>query len=84
MTSLKNYTGIIQIFRWVHGEHFTFVADDCDNEFLGSNTHMWQADSLANIIDDNVQNFNINKIFLDNYNQISTPGGPSPLMPKLQ
>ena len=37
---------------------------------------MWQADSLANIIDDNVQNFNINKIFLDNYNQISTPGGP--------
>ena len=56
--------------------NFTFVADDCDNEFLGSNTHMWQADSLANIIDDNVQNFNINKIFLDNYNQISTPGGP--------
>ena len=52
------------------------VFDDCDNEFLGSNTHMWQADSLANIINDNVQNFNINKIFLDNYNQISTPGGP--------
>ena len=46
---------------------------------------MWQADSLANIIDDNVQNFNINKIFSkDNYNQISTPGGPKSLMPKLQ
>ena len=56
--------------------NFTFVADDCDNEFLGSNTHMWQADSLANIIDNNVQNFNINKIFLDNYDQVSTPGGP--------
>ena len=37
---------------------------------------MWQADSLANIINDNVQNFNINKIFHRQYNQISTPGGP--------
>jgi len=52
----------------------TFIADDGDSK--DGNTHMWQADSLANIVADNYQNININKIYLDNYLQESTPGGP--------
>ncbi|MBT5090186.1 MAG: type IX secretion system sortase PorU, partial [Flavobacteriales bacterium] len=51
-----------------------FVADDGDAN--DGNTHMWQADSLANIVADNYKNININKIYLDNYLQESTPGGP--------
>ncbi len=51
-----------------------FIADDGD---LGDgNTHMWQADSLANHIADNYEEINIKKIYLDNYEQESTPGGP--------
>jgi hypothetical protein len=50
-----------------------FVADDGDA--LDGNTHMWQADSLANIVADNYTNINIQKVYLDNYYQESTPGG---------
>jgi hypothetical protein len=52
----------------------TFIADDGDAN--DGNTHMWQADSLANIVADNYNKLNINKIYLDNYLQESTPGGP--------
>jgi len=52
----------------------TFIADDGDSK--DGNTHMWQADSLANIVADNYKNINISKIYLDNYLQESTPGGP--------
>ena len=38
---------------------------------------MWQADSLANIVDDSYPNINITKIYLDNYLQESTLSGPS-------
>ena len=51
-----------------------FVADDGDAN--DGNTHMWQADSLANIVAGNYQDININKIYLDNYLQESTTGGP--------
>ncbi|MFQ3333336.1 MAG: hypothetical protein ACI8ZH_001237, partial [Flavobacteriales bacterium] len=51
-----------------------FIADDGDAN--DGNTHMWQADSLANIVANNYRNININKIYLDNYLQESTPGGP--------
>ena len=53
--------------------NIAFVADDGDG--LDANTHMWQADSLANIIDDDYNDVNIEKIYLDNYLQESTPGG---------
>ena len=52
----------------------TFVADDGDVK--DGNLHMNQANNLANYIDTNYQNININKIYLDNYLQVSTPGGP--------
>ena len=51
-----------------------FVADDGDAK--DGNLHMNQANNLANYIDTNYQNININKIYLDNYLQESTPGGP--------
>jgi len=54
--------------------NIAFVADDGDAK--DGNTHMWQADSLANIIADNYKDINIDKIYLDNYLQESTSGGP--------
>lgn len=47
-----------------------FVADDGDG-----NSHMQQADMLANMIDTTHRSYNVDKIFFDAYNQISTPGG---------
>lgn len=57
----------------VHGEWrnvIAFVADDEDG-----NEHMRQADQLATLIDTTYRNYNTEKIFLDAYPQISTPGG---------
>lgn len=51
----------------------TFVADDGDDG--DGNVHMQQADMLATMIDTTYRNYNLDKIFLDAYNQISTPGG---------
>ena len=51
-----------------------FIADDGDAN--DGNTHMSQADSLSNIVLNNYQNLNVKKIYLDNYLQESTPGGP--------
>ncbi len=48
----------------------TFVADDQD-----SNTHFKQADTLARRLKNSDPILNIEKIYLDAYNQVSTPGG---------
>lgn len=48
----------------------TFIADDGD-----SNTHLKDADYLSSIVKTNHKEYNINKIFLDAYPQISAPGG---------
>lgn len=47
-----------------------YVGDDEDQA-----THMWQADQLSNIVQTNNQSYNIDKIYLDSYQQFSTPGG---------
>lgn len=47
-----------------------FIADDED-----SNEHMDQANQLATLIDTAYSAYNTEKIFLDAYPQISTPGG---------
>lgn len=60
-------------YEKVHGDwrnEIAFVADDEDG-----NDHMRQADQLATMIDTTYPNYNVNKIFLDAYPQISTPGG---------
>ncbi len=69
---VKNYNGKMAFGDWRN--KVTFIADDGDKD--DGNTHMWQADSLANIIDDNYKNINIKKIYLDAFSQESTPGGP--------
>jgi len=48
----------------------TFVADDEDG-----NSHLTQAEQLARFIDTTYKVYNIDKIYLDAYPQISTPGG---------
>ena len=48
----------------------TFIADDQD-----SNTHIKQSDTLARRLNNSDPILNIDKIYLDAYNQISTPGG---------
>ncbi|MEO6304271.1 MAG: type IX secretion system sortase PorU, partial [Bacteroidia bacterium] len=47
-----------------------YLADDEDQS-----THMSQADQLSNIVQSNNPSYNIDKIYLDSYQQFSTPGG---------
>ncbi|MGC8864682.1 MAG: type IX secretion system sortase PorU [Bacteroidales bacterium] len=47
-----------------------FVADDEDG-----NTHLRQANELADYVNTNHPVFQINKIYLDAYDQVTTPGG---------
>ena len=48
----------------------TFIADDGNG-----NLHISDADDLATIVDTTFKIFNINKVYLDAYHQVSTPGG---------
>lgn len=48
----------------------TFVADDGDN-----NLHLSHAEQLVEIINSNNPVYNIDKIYIDAYNQVSTPAG---------
>lgn len=47
-----------------------FVADDQDN-----NLHLDQAEALSRIVDTSRNILNIKKIYIDNYQQITVPGG---------
>ncbi len=47
-----------------------FVADDQDND-----EHFIQADFLGSYVGNNYPSYNIDKIYFDAYNQITTPGG---------
>ncbi len=47
-----------------------FLADDEDQS-----THMNQADQLSSIVHSGYPNYNLDKIYLDAYQQFSTPGG---------
>ncbi|HEU4716463.1 MAG TPA: type IX secretion system sortase PorU, partial [Bacteroidia bacterium] len=48
----------------------TFIGDDEDNDI-----HMSQADQLATYVSTNYPTYNIDKIYLDAYQQEQTPGG---------
>ncbi|HNR20292.1 MAG TPA: type IX secretion system sortase PorU [Bacteroidia bacterium] len=48
----------------------TFIADDEDG-----NLHLRQADSLGSFIFNNARQFNVDKIYLDAYEQVATPAG---------
>jgi hypothetical protein len=57
--------------------NITFVADDGDNGTPpDGNLHMRDADKLAENLDTSFANLNFKKIYLDNFLQESTPGGP--------
>ncbi len=47
-----------------------YLGDDEDQS-----THMYQADQLSNIVHNTYASYNIDKIYLDSYQQFSTPGG---------
>ncbi len=49
-----------------------FVADDAD---VAGEDFMGQSESIANYVDTTYNNYNLDKIYLDAYTQISTPGG---------
>jgi hypothetical protein len=69
---VENYHSKDALGSWRND--IVFVADDGDSN--DGNTHMWQADSLANYVSDKYRDINIQKIYLDNYYQQSTTGGP--------
>ena len=48
----------------------TFTADD-----ENGNVHMTQADQLATFVDTTYRAYNVDKIYIDAYPQVSTPGG---------
>ena len=47
-----------------------FIADDEDGDL-----HISQANALATMVDTTYNDYNIDKIYLDSYQQIATPGG---------
>jgi hypothetical protein len=63
--SYKNPSNMGEWKNWL-----CFVADDEDN-----NVHLNQANDITVFVDTVYPNFNIEKIFLDSYVQISTPAG---------
>jgi len=48
----------------------TFVADDEDG-----NSHLSQAEQLAQMVTDGYKTYNVDKIYIDSYTQVSTQGG---------
>jgi hypothetical protein len=59
----------------IHGDWrntICFIGDDEDN-----NLHISQANELATTVDSLFQNINVNKIFLDAYQQVTGPSGQS-------
>jgi hypothetical protein len=48
-----------------------FIAHDGDNDL-----HIGEAENLADYVDSNYHNLNVNKIYLDAYQMVQTPGGP--------
>ena len=68
LNKIKQYINKSSYGNWRND--ITFIADDGDN-----NLHMEQADELSNIVKNSEPVYNIEKIYLDAYKQISTPAG---------
>lgn len=52
-----------------------FISDDRDGEDIEQNTHMDQSDQLAERVNNEHPVFNVEKVYMDAYQQITTPGG---------
>ncbi len=68
VNKIKFYKSAASLGPWQNV--LTFCADDEDG-----NTHINDADAIANYVSTNNPEFNIDKIYLDAFQQISTPGG---------
>lgn len=68
VNKIKFYKSASSLGPWQNV--LTFCADDEDG-----NTHINDADAIANYVSTNSPEFNIDKIYLDAFQQISTPGG---------
>jgi hypothetical protein len=68
-----NLTGDGGIPDW--RTHVLFTSDDQDGSTFESTIHMSQSDFLARRVEDEHPWINVDKIFLDAYQQVSTPGG---------
>ncbi len=67
---IKHYSSNDESVKNSWRNDLCFVADDEDG-----NMHMSQAEILTNLIGQTHNEYNIDKIYLDAYQQISTPGG---------
>ena len=63
-----NYSKNIQYDQWKN--KVVFIADDGD-----FNIHQNQANQMVNFIDTTFKNFEVERIFMDDYEQLSKPGG---------
>lgn len=52
-----------------------FVSDDQEGESFEGTVHMSQSETLASIVETDEPEFIVDRIFMDAYQQISTPGG---------
>ena len=68
LKKIRHYTSLATMEDWRNV--ICFVADDQDISL-----HMGQANSLAKLIDTTQRVYNLDKIFIDAYQQVSTAGG---------
>lgn len=52
-----------------------FASDDQEGDVFESTIHMSQSDALATAVENEFPCYNVNKVYLDAYQQTSTPGG---------
>ncbi|MDX9750563.1 MAG: type IX secretion system sortase PorU [Flavobacteriales bacterium] len=52
-----------------------FVSDDRDGDTMDDITHMDQSDHLAERVNEEHPEFNVEKLYMDAFQQVSTPGG---------
>ena len=55
--------------------HVLFASDDQDGDNNEGHIHMYQSNFLAAKIENGYPKFNVDKVYLDAYQQVSTPGG---------
>ncbi len=68
INKIKQYIDKSSFGNWRN--EIAFIADDEDNKL-----HMEQADDLSDIVKTNEPVYNLNKIYLDAYEEVSTPAG---------
>lgn len=68
VAKIINYQSTNSLGAWRN--ELCFIADDEDNDL-----HLRDADAIATFVDTTYNKFNVDKIYLDSYVQVSTPSG---------